>query len=1249
MDTVRPVDVALGHSVFRGEMKGDLPAARAAAKAALRRARSRNDPVALANALLAHAAVHLLQGEPGGVLRCVADVERVAPRDAPYRFLATSYSWAASSQRFGVWPDGCGAYSAEIEVRWDPVAALEEKEQAWVALREQVADPGILLAGELIYQLMPNLPVFCSIIEQGRRRGAAGAASIQVCLGRLEQKRERARAAGASEPMLAYIDLVEADLHRRAGLLDDAEMLRARAQATYARLGDEAGVGLCEMTRGDWRAAPATSPLLWNLVIQESGSEGSDPDPASMALARRQAPSGRDIAAARAAYTLARASFAAARAPRGLAALQLRDGWLAAAESDYVSALRQTRAAQAAFAAVGDAIGQQVATAHAALAAVGAHRRASAADLAAIGEWGAGDGSFSIAHGLGLLIGRSGWRWLLEAGDYERALTCFRFAERLYGALGASLNRTQSLVDQGVTYELIGAADEAGALYEEALDSYAAQERERPAVAARAGMRGLLLTVNAFQLYQRFRDTVRLRRVVARLEERLAAPAPSSVDDVVEVIGPLVHSLCAHTFQQGSVLIPLYEALDARDAGDEERAAERFTAALATVRALPATELRWMEASVLAHLHRFDEAADAFRRVLAEGGPGAAIDQAMADFAAQHRPEGAAEEARQAELRQCEMAATFFTRTRQWADANKAFEALAAMSPDWWRHDQRPWERLDDLGVVREALGDHEGALHWYDLGIEILEERRRGLFRDELKTALHGVGPQYLYVHAARAALRLHLKARAKPDIAQEESYAAKAFAYLEQGKARALLDLIASGAAQTGNLGGPDQYLGEWRQASAQLTLWRGQLVRAQSRAPEDVGVIQARLEAAETALHDVEARLASRDPDLLARLNPTVAVSELADVRALLPPDVALVELAFLGDDLLIWAVTRDGMRAAHFGWVDATTLAVDIRAFHHACVAREPIEELGQRLAETLLAPLHDVLDAYDRIVVVPFGAAHVLPFHVLPWKGTALGLSHVVSYLPSASALQFLTPSSSEAAPTVLAVGNPARMSYQPPGARAARPQYGLRGAATEAAFVASLFPGSRLLVGPDATEEGVRAALPEHSILHLATHGVLSQDAPLLSGILLADGEAITVDELMGLRLNADLVVLSACRTGLGQATAGDDVLGLTRGLLAAGARAAVVSLWPVDDLSTTLLMGRLYTEVRAGVPPACALQAAQKYLRGLTDEDFDEELAQLENIRREREIDWDDQDAGAPAASYDQPYYWAPFIMVGL
>jgi CHAT domain-containing protein len=107
-------------------------------------------------------------------------------------------------------------------------------------------------------------------------------------------------------------------------------------------------------------------------------------------------------------------------------------------------------------------------------------------------------------------------------------------------------------------------------------------------------------------------------------------------------------------------------------------------------------------------------------------------------------------------------------------------------------------------------------------------------------------------------------------------------------------------------------------------------------------------------------------------------------------------------------------------------------------------------------------------------------------------------------------------------------------------------------------------------------------------------------------------------------------------------------VLGLTRGLLSAGARAALVSLWPVNDASTSLLMSRFYRHLRAGATPAAALQAAQNELRSLSAAEIRRELSLLDQPPTDTR---DVRIAGAaPAAAqnYSHPFYWAPFILIG-
>ena len=145
-------------------------------------------------------------------------------------------------------------------------------------------------------------------------------------------------------------------------------------------------------------------------------------------------------------------------------------------------------------------------------------------------------------------------------------------------------------------------------------------------------------------------------------------------------------------------------------------------------------------------------------------------------------------------------------------------------------------------------------------------------------------------------------------------------------------------------------------------------------------------------------------------------------------------------------------------------------------------------------------------------------------------------------------------------------------------------------------------PGSVLLTREKATESNFKRIAGDFTLLHVASHGQYKADSALDSRLLLApDGSndgSLTVREIYGLRLSADLVTLSACETGLGSVLRGDDVLGLARGFLYAGSRNIVASLWEVDDDATAQLMKSFYQRLLAGTSRRQALREAQLALR---------------------------------------------------
>jgi CHAT domain-containing protein len=162
----------------------------------------------------------------------------------------------------------------------------------------------------------------------------------------------------------------------------------------------------------------------------------------------------------------------------------------------------------------------------------------------------------------------------------------------------------------------------------------------------------------------------------------------------------------------------------------------------------------------------------------------------------------------------------------------------------------------------------------------------------------------------------------------------------------------------------------------------------------------------------------------------------------------------------------------------------------------------------------------------------------------------------------------------------------------------------------------------RAFVDKDATLARILESSSECRILHLAAHGDFRPDNPLFSGLALADGWLTTLD-IFNLRLVASLVTLSACQTGRSVVGGGDELLGLMRAFLSAGAASLALSLWAVEDRSTERLMETFYAQMAQGYTKAAALRYAQ--LRFIQE-----------------------QGDGPEPAAYAHPYFWAPFFLVG-
>ncbi|MCP4519390.1 MAG: CHAT domain-containing protein, partial [Delftia sp.] len=226
----------------------------------------------------------------------------------------------------------------------------------------------------------------------------------------------------------------------------------------------------------------------------------------------------------------------------------------------------------------------------------------------------------------------------------------------------------------------------------------------------------------------------------------------------------------------------------------------------------------------------------------------------------------------------------------------------------------------------------------------------------------------------------------------------------------------------------------------------------------------------------------------------------------------------------------------------------------------------VRGLLQQLYELLVAPLYDALAPYPQLIVVPHGPLHYLPLHALHDGQSFLLERHAISYLPGASLLRYCTQAR-PAASGDLVLGH----------------SYGgvLPNAPREAEAVAAILDGQIVLEDAAALDR-LRETAPDCRILHLAAHGDFRPDNPLFSGLALSDGWLTTLD-IFNLPLKASLVTLSACQTGRNVVGGGDELLGLMRAFLCAGAASLLLSLWAVEDRSTAQFMETFYTKLTAG------------------------------------------------------------------
>lgn len=487
------------------------------------------------------------------------------------------------------------------------------------------------------------------------------------------------------------------------------------------------------------------------------------------------------------------------------------------------------------------------------------------------------------------------------------------------------------------------------------------------------------------------------------------------------------------------------------------------------------------------------------------------------------------------------------------------------------------WKALHDLGNINRKDKQSGPAVKQFKHAIELIERQRASIDAESNRIGFIG-DKQEVYQDLV--------------SVLVQAGRAEEAFAYAERGKARALVDLLAT-KKSFGGRQDPQMVRGLLDELDE---LERKSLLLASA----DTGGRATR------SIKDTQKEILATAPELGTLV--TVSTLGASEILSLLKPDEALVEYFYQGDgDGNVYAFVLTGGSVKAFT-LPAKGLEGDVGNFRTAIDAHKTNdwEKWSAKLYDRLIAPLRRAIGNAKHLTIVPHGALHYLPFNALkPRNGKFLIEGHTIRLLPSASVSKFLNKSTTPTA-GLLVFGNPDRSDAP-----------ALPGAENEARAIAKLWPDSKVILRKNATESLLKRSAGAFKYLHLASHGQFNPDDPLKSRMLLSadndnDGD-LTVPEIYDLKLNADMVVLSACETALGEVKNGDDVVGLNRGFLYAGAKSIVGSLWPVPDNPTKDFMVDLYTNLKS-MDQRTALQKAQ-----------------LTNLRK-----------------YKHPIAWAAFQMTG-
>lgn len=508
---------------------------------------------------------------------------------------------------------------------------------------------------------------------------------------------------------------------------------------------------------------------------------------------------------------------------------------------------------------------------------------------------------------------------------------------------------------------------------------------------------------------------------------------------------------------------------------------------------------------------------------------------------------------------------------QDYAGAEKHLAAVSS-APDTANQLNLSWMVYALLGDTKAKQGRTDEGLAYYKRSADVIE-RLRGSIGSEGGRIGFLRDKQYVY--------------RAVVDYSLKAGLTDQAIDYSERGKSRALADLVNSRSKVIFNsqpqVATVVASLSE-NEAYARMAMGDGnsaEVIRYQDSATKEKQTLQA------------------LSPKVSGLISP--APVTVASVRADLKPNEAVLLYSRTNDGYALFFVSKARVKqyplnstAVEAGTSEFIDLFSDIgqkNATDDGATIKTVLTrgaDVSSRLYDSLIAPAAADIKGMD-LIIVPTGDLFYVPFGGLKGPDGYLIETHAVAVIPNLTILRSLKAQGKARKARSLVLGDPTLAFAN---------AVALPNAKAEATDVAGILKTTPLL-NAAASEASFKQQAPGTDLIHLAAHATYNSKVPLESAVLLAasgseDG-LLTAEELYGVQLNAYLVVLSACETARSKVMTGDEVMGLIRGFMFAGADNIIGSLWQVEDTSTRELMGYFYQELARGATPAAALRVAQR------------------------------------------------------